>query len=217
MSWPTARLACAPSRALARFHEVHRRIWGWPGFPRLGSYRAHFLRRVAERIGHLAPALAPGQSGLLDAWFRQHAVAAPLGPPFSLTHCRVNCGNFVVRPDGEAAVLDLIEARYGSYCPDLVSALERLCERDEGLMAAFLDEYFARRPAGCREAFEASRGFFEASRALGRAGTYARRIARAPAAPEAPAFRARLARQMALLSRLTGIGLSPLLDEGMRG
>lgn len=198
----------AVARALARFHRVERRTWGWPGFPRLGSYRAHFLERAARGAAHLAPALAPGQTGLLNAWLREHAAAAPLGRPFSLIHSRVNCGNFVVRPDGEATLVDLVEARYGCFCPDLVSALERLCERDERLMAAFLDEYFGGRPAACREAFEASRTFFEASRALARAGTYARRIARAPDAPESPTFRARLQRQVARLADLTRIALT---------
>jgi Ser/Thr protein kinase RdoA (MazF antagonist) len=198
----------AVARALARFHNVQARMWGWPGFPRLGSYRAHFLKRAAKSAAHLAPALATGQTGPLNAWFREHAAAAPLGSPFSLTHSRINCGNFVVRPDGEATLVDLVEARYGCFCPDLISAFDRLCERDERLMSAFLDEYFGGRPAACRETFEASRGFFEANRALARAGTYARRIARGPDAPDAPAFRARLQRQVARLAELTGIGLT---------
>jgi len=200
--------ARAVARALARMHNIQRRRWGWPGFPRWGSYRAHFLERVAERAGHLAKALAPGQGDRVLDWFRRGAAHAPLDPPFALTHSRVNSGNFVLRPDGEAVVVDLIEARYGTFCPDLVSALDRICDRDEGLMAAFLDEYFAARPAGCRETFDASRTFFEAYRTLGRAGTYVRRIPRSQDEAEAEAYRERLARQVARLAGLTGLDLT---------
>ena len=198
----------AVARALARFHSVARRAWGWPGFPRLGSYRAYFLKHVAQRAAHVDRALSPPRSGELNAWFRERAAAAPLDSPFALTHSRINCGNFVVRPDGEATLVDLIEARYGCFCPDLVSALDRLCQRDERLMAAFLDEYFGARPSGCRAAFEASRTFFEASRALGRAATYTRRVVRAPDVPEAALFRDRLRQQVACLADLTGLALT---------
>lgn len=198
----------AVARALARLHNIQRRRWGWPGLPRLGSYREHFLERVAERAGHVAKVLAPGQAAPLNAWFREQAAAAPLDPPFALTHSRVNCGNFVVRPDGEATLVDLIEARYGTFCPDLVSALDRICARDERLMAAFLEEYFGSRPAGTREVFESALPFFEASRTLGRAASYVRRVRRAEDAAEAEAFRTRLARQVARLAEQTGLALT---------
>jgi len=198
----------AAARALARFHSVTRRTWGWPGIPRLGSYRAYFLGHVAKRAANLARRLPQGQAERLNAWFREQAAAAPLGSPFALTHGRVNCGNFVVRPDGEATLLDLIEARYGSFCPDLVAALDRLCARDETLMSAFLREYFAARPPECRAAFEGSRTFFEASRAVGRASNLTRRLARATDPGEAASFRSKLHQQAARLSGLSGVDLT---------
>ena len=198
----------AVARGLASFHNVEWRRWGWPGFRRLGSYRRHVLERVAERTGHLARVLPQPERDALAAWFDDHAATAALGPPFALTHSRVNLGNFVVRPDGEATVVDLIECRYGSFCPDLISALYRLCERDERLMAGFLDEYFTARPTGCREAFERSRTFFEASHELGQAASNTRRIARAAAADEAAAFRAAVAEHAARLAELTGTRLT---------
>ena len=198
----------AVARALARMHNIQRRRWGWPGFPRWGSYRRYFLGRVAERAGHLAKALPAGRRDRVLEWFRHGAADAPLDPPFSLTHSRVNNGNFVVRPDGEATVVDLIEARYGTFCPDLISALHRICDDDESLMAAFLEEYFEGRPRECRDVFEASRAFFEAYRVLGCAGTYARRIPRSQSEAEAQAYRERLAHQVARLAHLTGLDLA---------
>ncbi len=198
----------AVARALARFHNVERRRWGWPAFPRPGSYRRHVLERVAERAGHLARALPQGQPDALVAWFRLHAGTAALDAPFALTHSRVNRGNFIVRPDGEAIVVDLIECRYGTFCPDLVSALHRLCECEERLTGAFLDEYFATRPARCRAAFEQSRTFFEASHELGQASSNTRRVGRALDADEAAAFRACLAEHVERLAELTGVELT---------
>lgn len=200
----------AVARALARFHNVERRSWGWPAFPRLGSYRCHTLERIAQRTSHLATVLPQAERDGLTAWFRQHAEAASLGPPFALTHSRVNCGNFVVRPDGDATALDLIECRYGSFCPDLVSALHRFCDRDDHLMAALLDEYFAARPARCREAFARSRTFFEANRALAQAASNTRRAGRAAGDDEASAFRAAAAQHVARLAELTGVNLELL-------
>jgi tetratricopeptide (TPR) repeat protein len=46
---------------------------------------------------------------------------------------------------------------------------------------------------------EAQYAFFEANRAVARAGTYARRIARGPDAPDAPTFRTRLQRPRRIL------------------
>ncbi|MFW6161699.1 MAG: phosphotransferase, partial [Planctomycetota bacterium] len=198
----------AVARALARFHTVERPRWGWPAFPRLGSYRRYVLRRVSGRVGHLAGALPSDQCEALLAWFAQHADLAALEPPFSLTHSRVNSGNFILRPDGEVAVVDLIECRYGTWCPDLVSALHRLCECDERWTAAFLEEYFAARPAWCRAAFEESRTFFEANRALGQAASNTRRAARAADPEAAAALRARLAEDIRRLADLTGVALA---------
>ena len=78
--------ACAVARALARMHNIERRTWGWPDLPRWSSYRAYFLRRVAQRAGHLAKALAPGHADYVVEWFRRGAADAPLAPPFALIH-----------------------------------------------------------------------------------------------------------------------------------
>ena len=198
----------AMGRALARFHSVERRRWGWPAFPRPGSYRAYFLERISRRIRHLDPALRPSGQAALEAWFREQGEEPALDPPFSLTHSRVNKVNFVVRPDGEVVVLDLIECRYGTFCPDLISALDRICERDEMLTASFLDEYFGRRPPRCREAFVRSRAFFEARHELAQSAINARRTARSATADEADASRDLLRGHVARLAALTGIELT---------
>jgi Ser/Thr protein kinase RdoA (MazF antagonist) len=202
--------ARAVARALARFHSVERWRWGWPGLPRIGSYRAHLIARAAKRARHLDKALAQPRRREIEAWFREHSRSAPLGSPFALCHSRVNPGNFLLRPDGEAVALDLIESRYGAFAIDLVSAFYRICDGEAARIAAFLDEYFAARPAWCREAFDGARTFFEANRALGQAATFTRRAARAAAAGDADElalFRAGLRDHVAYLSSLTGIDL----------
>jgi aminoglycoside phosphotransferase (APT) family kinase protein len=199
----------AVALALARLHAVERRRWGWPGLSRFGSYRAYYLARLARRVRDLDDALAERRGEALGAWLRDQAPRAPLDPPFALTHSRVNPGNIVVTPDGEAVVLDLIECRYGAWGPDLVSALRRLCGGLCERQASLLDEYFGHLPSGRREAFERSRPLFEAAYDLAEAAVNARWVARAAAAGRAAEWQGQaLAESVARLAAATGIELT---------
>ena len=201
---PAARAVAA---ALAGIHNVGRRRWGWPVLGRWGSYRRYQLARVRRRALSLDGTLEQPRSAELVRWCVERAARAPLGPPFSLTHSRVYCANFVVTPDQSRAVaIDLLECRFGTFAIDLTWSLKRLCGERPDACAWFLDTYFAERTADCREAYERSRTYFEADYHLARASIYARRLARrAPGSQPARDKREGVRRHTARLAALTGI------------
>jgi len=199
----------AVARALARFHAVRRRRWGWLALPRWGSYRNYFLRRLARRARDVDAALQQPRSRELMHWCREGSAHAPLDPPFSLTHSRVYCANFVVTPGGEAYAIDLLECRYGSFAVDLTWALERVCGGQPRPAAWFLDTYFAGDTEGRREAFERSRPFFEAEYHLARSATHARRVRRRVRAGKGIERRlGTLHRHVECLAAITGIDMA---------
>jgi len=197
----------AVATTLARFHAFERRRWGNPWVPRLGSYRRYFLSRQVRRAADLDSVLQRSRRGELLAWLDERAGTAPLEPPFSLLHCRVFAGNFVVTPQGEAVAVDLLEVRYGTFGLDVAWALERVCGGDGERSAWFLDTYFGLRPS-CREAFEASRPFFEADCGLAQAAVSARRVQlRLQKGRRVGSWLGSLRRQVERLAAITGIDL----------
>jgi hypothetical protein len=199
----------AVAATLARFHNVERRRWGRPMIARWGSYRRHLLARMARRARTLDSVLEAARADELVRWCRERATAAPLGPPFALTHGRVFAANFLVTPANRAYALDLVECRFAPFGHDVVWALEQLCEGEAAACEGFLGAYFAARPAGCREVFERSRAFFEVDYHLARASIYARRLPRRRHVPQArEQKRAVLHQHAARLSELTGIELT---------
>jgi len=217
--WIEGRPAVGPARdeatvravaaTLARLHNLERSRWGGPWLPRWTSYARHFLGRMAGRAGEVDLALARPRGAELGRWCREQAAAAPLGPPFSLTHSRVQPANFIVRPDGLAVAIDLLECRYGTFAVDLPRALERICGGEPEASDWFLETYFGLRPARSREAFERSRAFFEADFQLGRASRFARRVRRSTKAGREPgrsldALRLHVAR----LAAITGVDMA---------
>jgi hypothetical protein len=200
---------CAVARALARFHNVRRRSWGRPVWPRWTSYRRYLLRRMAGRARNFDAVLAEPKAEALIAWCRRHAAQAPLGPPYSLTHSRIYTPNFIVTDTDEAYAVDLLECRYGTFGIDLTWALKRLCQGRPGACQVFLDAYFAERPDGTRRVYEASQPFFETDYHLARASIYARRLARRLHVPQAREQKLDALRTHARrLSELTGIPLA---------
>jgi hypothetical protein len=166
---------------LARFHNVERRRWGWPAFGRWGSYRRHLLARMARRARTFDSVLETPRAADLVPWCREQAGAAPLDAPFSLTHSRVYCANFIVTPEGQAYAIDLLECRFGTFAIDLTWALK----------------------------YERSRPFFEADYHLARASIYARRLPRRLHVPQAREQKlTALRRHAARLSELTGVELT---------
>lgn len=196
----------AVARALARFHGVERRRWGWPWFPRWGSYRKHYLARIARRARCVDEGLETGRSEELMAWFQARAREAPLEPPYALLHGRVHGTNFVVTPEGQAVALDLLECRFGSFAADVNWALPRICGDDAQRGAWFTETYFAHRPQAYREAFARSRPFFQAAYRLGRAAIYTRRARRARGRRAEKLERLRI--HLAALADLTGIDMT---------
>lgn len=198
----------AVATTLARFHSFERRRWGNPWVPRLGSYRCYFLSRLERRVADLDAVLQRPRRGEFLPWLAERAAAAPLEPPFSLIHCRVFAGNFVVTPENEAVAVDLLEVRYGTFALDVAWALERVCGADAERRAWFLDTYFGLRPS-FRKAFEASRQFFEADCGLARAAVCARRVQLGLAkGRRVQKWLESLRRQAKRLAALTGIDLA---------
>lgn len=197
----------AVATTLASIHNVQRRRWGWPLLGRWGSYRRYQLARIRRRALSLDGPLERPRSAELIQWCAERAASAPLDPPFSLTHSRVYCANFIVTPDhARAYVIDLLECRFGTFAIDLTWSLKRLCGEQADACAWFLDTYFAERAAPCREAYERSRTYFEVDYHLARASIYARRfVRRVPGSRPAREKREGVRRHTARLSALTGI------------
>ncbi len=199
----------AVASTLAQFHNVTRRRWGWPALPRWGSYGRHLLARMEKRARNFDAVLDTPRAAMLMQWCRERAAQAPLAPPFSLTHSRIYCPNFIVTPANDAYAIDLLECRFGTFGIDLTWALERLCAGEPQPCAWFLDAYFAERPAGRRGAYERSLPFFQVDYHLARASLYARRLPRRMHVPQARQQKLdALDRHAARLSHLTGIQLT---------
>jgi hypothetical protein len=199
----------AVARTIACFHNVRRRFWGRPLCPRVTSYRRYLLNRIIERARNFDAVLEEPKADALIAWCRRHAAAAPLGPPYSLTHSRIYTPNFVVTDADEAYAVDLLECRYGTFAMDLTWALKRLCEDRADACEAFLEAYFAERPDGTRQIYDASRPFFETDYHLARASIYARRLPRRLHVPQARRQKLDVLHTHARhLSELTGVSLA---------
>ncbi len=165
---------------LAQFHQIERASWGLPAIPipRWDSYKRYYLKRIARRAYGLDKMIETPRSKELIKWYMKRASSAPLDPPYSLLHARVNDGNFVISSKGKAYAIDLLECRYGTFAADVNWALERICMGDSDRIQWFLDAYSSEWPEYPRKEFEASRQFFSASYRLSRAAIRVRRIQR---------------------------------------
>lgn len=193
---------------LAQFHQIERTSWGLPAIPipRWGSYRRYYMKRIARRAYTLDKMIEVPRSKELIKWYMRCATSAPLDPPYSLLHARVNDGNFVVSSEGKAYAVDLLECRYGTFAADVNWALERICMGDSDRIQWFMNAYSSEWPGYPRKEFEASRQFFSASYWLNRAAIQVRRIQRQIDKGEPfDDTLASLRRHVSLLSQITEI------------
>lgn len=115
LSAARATLADELGRCLARLHTITPATHGHLPLPSPhGSPAAAGLDLLARMLGRTA-APAPGLEFCL-AWLRAHA---PTDEPVVLVHGDFRTGNFLVAPDGLAAVLDWEFAHFGSAYEDL--------------------------------------------------------------------------------------------------
>lgn len=141
--------AAGLAETFARLHSVEREAWGPPGDL---SRRSYFDRVVMKKIENRLDGVARCDEDFDRRWRAEILkFAKPLGkawdggPPFSLTHDKVNTGNVLFADGGRASLLDLESMRYGAPGKDFTALLYYFCagaEQEERLKRL----YFGRLP-----------------------------------------------------------------------
>lgn len=163
--------------AMALFHGVESEKWGDLGSPRSGNfYRPMVLAKMENRIASIEKfdeEFTPEIKGAILDFARKQEKQWDGGPPYALTHDKINKGNVIFGPSGTVTFLDLATLRYGAPEKDLVSVLYYFCEGPEQEQA-LLKTYFAKLPSDRAEQFKKSEPLFRAWHHLSRWAAKAR-------------------------------------------
>ncbi len=153
----TAGRLDALGQSLARLHAVESERWGPPGDPENGEFfRAHVEAKFKNRLHGIMK-----RDGAFEKeWKRQildfvrgFRRSWDGGPPYALTHDKINPGNVIFMPQDEAKLLDLAMLRFGTPGADIAAALYYFCAGDEE-ERRFKEAYFSRLPPRWRDHFE---------------------------------------------------------------
>lgn len=123
----TAENRRALGAAMARFHSVENAKWGAPDKLRgsdffTSSIQSKFENRLSSIAKH-DPEFEKSARAKIVGFVKSMRKAWDGGPPFGLTHDKINTGNVTFTPDNEARFLDLATMRFGATGKDLAAAL----------------------------------------------------------------------------------------------
>ncbi len=141
----TRRAALA--QTLAAWHRLERARWGPPGRPAWGSFvRRGLVGKLKNRLEGIArhdPEYQRVWSKRVLTFAKLYAQVWDGGPPYALTHDKINPGNVLFGEDGEVYLLDIGSTQFGAPGKDLAAALDYFArgEADEADLKA---AYFAR-------------------------------------------------------------------------
>lgn len=132
--------------ALARLHAIERERWGRPGQIGLGSYfKKVILARVSNRLDSLKrfdPEYDPAWRSRMMRIMKEAGKSWDAGPPFALTHDKINPGNLIADREGNVFFLDVETLQFGAAGKDLSAAFYYFCGSDSD-EEIFKEAYFA--------------------------------------------------------------------------
>lgn len=144
-------------RGLAKLHSIESDQWGVPGKLKSGAFfDPMILTKIENRLGSVMkfdPEFKREWKGQILDFARSFRKEWNGGPPYSLTHDKINRGNVVFPAEGLAHFVDLISLRFGIGAKDLIAALYYFCDGPEQERRV-LDVYFSALPPERREHFE---------------------------------------------------------------
>lgn len=137
-------------RSLACVHRVSSDRWGTPGRRRWGNFfNAAIAKKFKYRLTSLKrfdPELTRSRERTILKFVDSFRSQWDQGPPYALTHDKINIGNVIFTKRSDVYFLDLISMRYGAPGKDLATTLYYFCE-DQTEEARLLKFYFAVLPA----------------------------------------------------------------------
>ena len=187
---PDAAQLDALARTLAALHRIESDRWGHPcrrgtawipwslrgrlAFDRL--ILGKFKNRLAS-VERFDPAYESTWRGRILDFARSFRRGWDGGPPFGLTHDKLNPGNVLFAPDAEAFLLDLGSLQFGFPGKDLAAALYFFCDGAEAEVR-FRRIYFELLPDRVRDHFERNEPLYRAYHHLSRWAARAHGLAR---------------------------------------
>ena len=165
--------------ALAALHGVRAGRWGPPEkatarrWGRRGAAAffdamivAKFKNRLAS-VSKFDPRFEREWKNRILDFVRSCGAAWDGGPPYRLTHDKINTGNVLFSPGGQVFFLDLISLRFGAPGKDLAAALYYFC-KGEGEESGLKKAYFSHLGSGEEEHFTKFEPLYRAWHHLGR-------------------------------------------------
>lgn len=156
---------------LARIHSVQSPRWGTPGRTRRGAFFGPMIQaKIENRLASIARFDEEFQKSWRERimkWVKAQARDWEGGPPYALTHDKINTGNVLFSEGPRVHFLDLVTLRFGAPGKDLAAALYYFAAGDSE-EATLKESYFGRLPAERREHFERFEGLYRAWHHLGR-------------------------------------------------